>query len=650
MKELHIDEFKNYSFLSSLNEEGKYASYVESKVDEPTNGYKKRLHVFSKENNEEVYTTEFTTKGFNYIFDDNELLITSGGKECAVSTVLKKVNFLTGYEKVLAELPIGIGSIKSVNDDYYVVSATIDVKHPDYFKQSLEERLAIDKEIKDDNDYLIFDEYPFMFNGAGIINGNRNTLYLVNKNTFEIEKIIPSTIDVESFDVEDNKIVFSGVDFKTFKGKTSFVYEYDVTNKTFKTIYDGIMQIYRVFYLDKEVIVLGTFFKEYGAMEAGKFYTLKDNNMELLYDQEYSMHNSVSTDCHYGHGKSFSKKDNVAYFLTTKGYQGVLFSFDKKELKVVCEVNGSVDDYLVEDDGYYVIAMDDMKLQELYYISNGEKKQLTTYNEEVLKDVYVATPVHLVVDKPTKVDGWVLKPKNFDESKQYPAILDIHGGPKAAYGEVFFHEMQYWANEGYFVMFCNPRGSDGKGNEFADLRRNFGKIDYEDIMDFVDLVLAEYPNIDSNKVGVTGGSYGGYMTNWIIGHTDRFACAASQRSISNWITEVCATDYGIDFPIEQEFDDLYNCHDELWDMSPLKYATNATTPTLFIHSTEDYRCDFAEGVQMYTVLKCRGIDSKLVGFKGENHELSRSGKFTHRVRRLTEITNWMNNYLKGGAE
>ena len=206
--------------------------------------------------------------------------------------------------------------------------------------------------------------------------------------------------------------------------------------------------------------------------------------------------------------------------------------------------------------------------------------------------------------------------------------------------------MQYWANLGYFVFFCNPRGSDGKGNKFADLRRNFGKIDYEDLMDFVDEVLKQYPNIDSDRLGVTGGSYGGYMTNWIIGHTDRFKAAASQRSISNWITEVCASDYGIDFPIEQEFDDINNCQEELWDMSPLKYANNAVTPTLFIQSTEDYRCPICEAIQMYTVLKCRGVESKLVGFKGENHELSRSGKPLHRSKRLFEITNWMEIHLK----
>ena len=234
----------------------------------------------------------------------------------------------------------------------------------------------------------------------------------------------------------------------------------------------------------------------------------------------------------------------------------------------------------------------------------------------------------------------------FDENKKYPAILDIHGGPKTAYGEIYYHEMQHWASKGYFVMFCNPRGSDGKGNLFADLRHQFGGIDYQDIMAFVDLVLEKYPAIDKDRLGVTGGSYGGYMTNWIIGQTDRFKCAATQRSISNWITEVGVSDYGIDFPIEQDFGDVRNCAAELWSMSPLKFVNNAVTPTLFIHSTEDYRCPVPEALQLYTALTCNGVETRMVLFKGENHELSRGGKPAHRIRRLQEITGWMDKHLK----
>lgn len=249
-------------------------------------------------------------------------------------------------------------------------------------------------------------------------------------------------------------------------------------------------------------------------------------------------------------------------------------------------------------------------------------------------------------DNEILIEGWVMKPVGFKQGETYPAILNIHGGPKTAYGEVFFHEMQYWANEGYVVFFCNPRGSDGRGNAFADIRGKYGTIDYEDIMNFTDLVLEKYHFIDRDRLGVTGGSYGGFMTNWIIGHTHRFKAAASQRSISNWISKFGTTDIGYYFVDDQIAATPWNNFEKLWEHSPMKYADNVVTPTLFIHSDEDFRCWLPEGIQMFTSLKYHGVESKLCIFKGENHELSRSGKPKNRIRRLEEITKWFDKYLK----
>ncbi|MDL2248406.1 S9 family peptidase, partial [Tyzzerella sp. OttesenSCG-928-J15] len=235
---------------------------------------------------------------------------------------------------------------------------------------------------------------------------------------------------------------------------------------------------------------------------------------------------------------------------------------------------------------------------------------------------------------------------DYEAGKKYPAILDIHGGPKAAFGDSFFHEMQYWANQNYFVLFCNPRGSDGKGNEFADIRGKYGTIDYDDIMQFVDECLKKYPDINEDKLGVTGGSYGGFMTNWIIGHTDRFKAAATQRSISNWIAFNYISDIGYYFGTDQMMAGAWDNVEKLWWHSPLKYLDKAKTPTLVIHSDEDYRCWIPEGYQVFTALKIHGVDTRMCVFHGENHELSRSGKPEHRMRRLKEITEWMDKYLK----
>ena len=205
--------------------------------------------------------------------------------------------------------------------------------------------------------------------------------------------------------------------------------------------------------------------------------------------------------------------------------------------------------------------------------------------------------------------------------------------------------MQVWASEGYFVMFTNIRGSDGRGDAFADIRGKYGEDDFVNLMDFVDEVLKQYPAIDETRLCETGGSYGGFMTNWIIGHTDRFCACASQRSISNWLSFTYLSDIGFYFGTDQNgTDDMIKDYQKLWEHSPLKYADNVKTPTLFIHSDQDYRCPMPEGMQMMQALAERGVDTRLVLFHGENHELSRSGKPSHRIRRLSEITGWFRKY------
>ena len=162
-------------------------------------------------------------------------------------------------------------------------------------------------------------------------------------------------------------------------------------------------------------------------------------------------------------------------------------------------------------------------------------------------------------------------------------------------------------------------------------------------MDFTDEVLKRYPCIDQSRICVTGGSYGGFMTNWIVSHTDRFVCAATQRSISNWISFIGTSDIGLDFTKDQCASDL-NDPNKLWKHSPMKYVNNVKTPVLFIHSDEDYRCPLEQGLQYYSAITDRGIETRMVVFHGENHELSRSGKPLHRIRRLEEITSWFDKH------
>jgi len=209
-------------------------------------------------------------------------------------------------------------------------------------------------------------------------------------------------------------------------------------------------------------------------------------------------------------------------------------------------------------------------------------------------------------------------------------------------------EFHMLASQGYYVLFSNPRGSDGYDEEFADLRGRYGERDYRDLMEFLDNVLKTMERIDPDRIGVIGGSYGGFMVNWIITHSNMFKAAVSQRSCSSWFTNFGSTDIGYYFDPDQIGGYPWSDFEKYWDKSPLKYVENAETPLLLIHSLEDYRCHVIEALQLFTALKVLGRKTRLVLFPEENHELSRSGKPRHRAERLKHILNWFDEHLKKG--
>ena len=215
-----------------------------------------------------------------------------------------------------------------------------------------------------------------------------------------------------------------------------------------------------------------------------------------------------------------------------------------------------------------------------------------------------------------------------------------------AYGYGYMHEFQVLANAGYVVFYVNPRGSEGYSEEFKDIRFRYGERDYRDLMEAVDYVLTHHPFIDPEKLGVTGGSYGGFMTNWIITQTSRFKAAVTQRSICNWVSFYGTTDIGYYFGPDQISGTPWDNLEQYWEKSPIKYVANIETPLLIIHSIEDYRCWLDQAFQLFTALKVLGKKVEMVLFPKENHDLSRRGRPKHRVERLKHILRWFNEHLK----
>jgi dipeptidyl aminopeptidase/acylaminoacyl peptidase len=299
------------------------------------------------------------------------------------------------------------------------------------------------------------------------------------------------------------------------------------------------------------------------------------------------------------------------------------------------------------------LANDFEHLDDLYVSSldgSGER-QLTHVNSELWAQLELQ-PVERLEYKST--DGWAVggffvKPLGWQAGKKYPMVLVIHGGPEGMFGVDWYHEFQVYSGKGYAVFFCNPRGSTGYGEKFERGEiNNWGGMDYQDIMAGVDAALKQYPWIDSNNLGVTGGSYGGYMTNWIVSHTNRFKAAVTLRSVSNFISDEGTRDgaYGHeDYFKGIMFDDF----EQYWDASPLKYARNVRTPTIVLHSDNDFRVPIEQGEQWFRALQHYGVPSEIVFFPRENHNLTRTGEPKHLVESLNWQLYWFDRYLNSNA-
>jgi dipeptidyl aminopeptidase/acylaminoacyl peptidase len=281
--------------------------------------------------------------------------------------------------------------------------------------------------------------------------------------------------------------------------------------------------------------------------------------------------------------------------------------------------------------------------------SGGEERQLTHVNDALFTKLNLTEPeeIHYKTFDGKTIQAWVQKPPDFNPAKKYPLILNIHGGPHAAYGYIFEHEFQWMAAKGYVVLYPNPRGSTTYGQDFGNIiQYHYPGDDYKDLMAGVDDVIRR-GYIDDKKLGVTGGSGGGLLTNWIVGQTNRFAAAVSQRDIASWGGWWYTADLTLFQPNwfkAPPFDD----EQEFKARSPLTYIKNVKTPMMFILGEADYRTPpGAGGEEMFRALKFRKIPTVMVRFPNESHELSRSGQPWHRIERLENIVGWFDHWLMG---
>ena len=645
MEKVTSKTFYNFRYVSDphLSPDGSRVAFMVKRVNPSKNGYDSDLYVY--ENGESRRVTQWGIAG-NFLWLDNDTLLFAGARDPRDAkrisdgeplTVFNSVCLTTGEVGKAFEVPVRSAQLTHLGDNRFIVLG----KHDNNVLQPGEEKGAV----------TTLTEIPYWGEfGLGYTSKMRNRLYLFSSTTGELKPITAPYFEVVKHLYADGKIAIIGMEYDSKATRLYSLSCYDIAaDKLTELIPQDTMHIFACAPFGDEVMFMGNTSTPYEHdREHNNFYRIPAAGgpftMVMDYDHNVGGGNGT-TDAKLGGGRTFKRVGDRLYLLSTRVDSIGLYSIDLNgDWREEDYKQGLILSFDRQGERTVTCAMYGERLPELY--ENG--RQITHFNDELLSNLSLSKPVYEEVQTSDGyvIHGWVMKPVGYEEGKTYPAILHIHGGPPTIFSDVFHCEHQLWANNGYFVIFCNPRGSDGRGFDFRNLTGKYGDWDYVSLMDYLDGILDRYPEIDRKRLGVTGGSYGGYMTNWIIGHTNRFAAAVSQRSISDWVTFEYTAIRGWYHSVYKHGTRAGEHPEVLWDCSPLKYAERSTTPTLFIHSDNDHVCWLSEGLTMFAALKTAGCPSKICIFHGENHELSRSGKPTNRIRRMNEILGWFDSYLK----
>lgn len=646
-------EMKSVSQPLSLGED---AFYIETEIKQDENQYVSSIYRINLETKERT------------LYGDSGSVNT----QIDLSPDQKQLAYLsndTESEKMqLFVIPVTGGSAKQVTfeengiSNYHWLNDNKTIYYQTVEKPKDEEKESDEKKNKDWPTKKEITKLTYKMDGRGVIPEDR---------TYQIKKITLGSKEAETVLEEDRSLSLQYV-----ANDESYLLYYDRLDPEDEWVYGGSLYKYDVVTKERKLLtedVPGGMFSFELADEAEEKFLLVGNDFEYkfvthnrvyLLDAQTGKLTNLTADLDYSVGDSL-----VGDFQQNTGgpslwalEDGKTFLFSVTEQGKITLYKGNIDGDVekVFADNLHITGLDltaDKKKAVMTYstltkpsavavidFETNEVTEMYDPNETFSENHMYSKPERFTFKsvKDWEIHGWYLPPVEAKEN--HPAVLYIHGGPQVSYGETFFHEMQALAAKGYGVILLNPRGGSGYGQEFvASILNNYGDEDYKDLMNGIDYVLENHPEIDQESLYVAGGSYGGFMTNWIVTHTNRFKAAVTQRSISNWISFYGTSDIGPTFVQFQLGRDLSKA-DELWEMSPLAHAENAKTPLLVIHGEEDLRCPLEQGQQMYIAMKKQRVDTRLVTFPQSSHGLSREGLPNLRVDRLNEIVNWFEKY------
>ena len=643
MRPVKYDDMLSFAFLSrpAFSPDGGKIAYVVSRASLERNGYDCCLwlcDVASREDRQLTFSG--SEKFFCWSADGRELVFASDrGGEAKGTTAFYALPLVGGEARRLFSVPAAANAVADLGGGRWLIAANYE---PTY-------------DNPEGADYYVIEQVPFTSNGKGFVCQRRAALAVYDAADGSFSWLTSPRMDVAKWHLsaDRKKVLFTGVEYTDLKPAKNHVFELDLGTRETVCLSEGLVFAFKDARWDGDgVLVTGSDQKKDGVNQNIQFFALRDKKLTPLSPElDSSLRNGVGSDCRYNTADqegAFVRDGDRIVFCSTEGFTSGLRALAADgSVRTLTHDLATVDNWDWKDGRAAIVGFKGLALQELYLFDGAKEIRLTAHNDAVMSGLELSRPEYLSYENDGwQLDGWFMKPVGFVEGKKYPAIVHIHGGPKAAFGDVYFHEMQCWAAQGYAVLYCNPRGGDGRPGGFDDIRGYYGVKDYSDIMAFVEHCLRELPFLDRERLGVTGGSYGGYMTNWIITQTHLFKAAVAQRPISNWVSKFGSCDIGYYYVPDQHGGRPWDDPTLAWQESPLKHVANAKTPLLLIQSQEDFRCERDQSFQMFTALKVLGVECRMCLFNGENHELSRSGRPRNRLARLREITAWFDRHLK----
>ncbi len=627
MKKFEFDSIQDvYSIAPDikLSPDKKHLVYTAAKPCKEEDTVKTSLYVVDIENEKEFRLTSGEHDGGAVWLDDSRVLFGGArGGDPKKETKVFCIDINGGEATEYMTIPQPGAQITPLGGDRFLVMAQTDANK--------EEEKKTDK-------WVFCTEFPFKADGKGYVSKLRDSLFIFDKASGECKQITPKLFQTEpimigGFIVDEKGFYYCGWEYESDNGDMNSLNRYDFESGESKKLCE----------------FMGNTFAA----------VVKDGRIWFTYNTTESIEHtgavviaSVSVDG--GDMREELVPDWVCYGIScAEGRCLVARKVEGRselaEWKGGCEFEtvptGGVEPMVPVILGKDVLLFGNEpdRTQEFYILRDGAVRKLSHINDRLFEEYEFSKCEYLeTVYQDHRVCGWVIKPVGYEPGKKYPGILSIHGGPHASYDDSFNPQFAVWAAQGYFVFFCNPRGSTSYGMDFQQVSGDFVQPAFEDIMAFTDAVVAKYGDLDPEKLVATGYSYGGIMSNWIITHTDRFKAVVSRASACDWISMRATSDLRIycDNVMGADYNsDLM----KVWNQCALKYVDNVKTPTLFIQQDQDYRCPLEQAEQMYCALNLRGVPTKLlVNFGGSHGKRS----VQQQIHDLEVMVAWFDTYVK----